>query len=409
MNVSAIVVEYNPMHNGHLYHLKKTKKLTNCDALVCIMSGNFVQRGFPSILDKWTKANMAISNGVDLVIELPTLYSLSSAEFFSFGAVSILDSLNIINSICFGSEIGNINALQDIATTLLEEPLEYKILLKNYLDKGISFAKARNLALVELNRDNKIMSENINKILSLSNNILGIEYLKSLLLLNSSIKPFTITREGADYKDENLHEEYSSASSIRKYLKENKNINILKDFLPLEGFLEFKRLITKGYNFSMEDSMINYIRYKYISGYKNLHNLIDVSEGLDNRIYKSLEKNFTYDSLVGEIKSKRYAYSRIGRILCQYFIGFENYDLNSLLKSTPNYMRVLASNEMGLKVLKKIKKHSSINIYTKLPKNTNTLLSLDIKATNAYSLLNNNIRFNEDYFRSPTIIKNTIY
>ncbi len=124
------------------------------------MSGNFVQRGFPSILDKWTKANMAISNGVDLVIELPTLYSLSSAEFFSFGAVSILDSLNIINSICFGSEIGNINALQDIATTLLEEPLEYKILLKNYLDKGISFAKARNLALVELNRDNKIMSEN---------------------------------------------------------------------------------------------------------------------------------------------------------------------------------------------------------------------------------------------------------
>ena len=155
--------------------------------------------------------------------------------------------------------------------------------------------------------------------------------------------------------------------------------------------------------------MINYIRYKYICGYKNLHSLIDVSEGLDNRIYKALEKNFTYDSLVGEIKSKRYAYSRIGRILCQYFIGFENYNLNTLLKSTPNYIRVLASNEKGLKILKEIKKHSSTKIYTKVPKNTNTLLNLDIKATNAYSILNNNIRFNEDYFRSPTIIKNTIY
>ncbi|NFE68405.1 nucleotidyltransferase, partial [Clostridium sporogenes] len=359
MNVSAIIVEYNPMHNGHLYHIKKTKELTDCDALVCIMSGNFVQRGFPSILDKWTKADIALSKGVDLVIELPTLYSLSSAEFFSFGAISILNNLNVVKNICFGSEIGNINALQDIAKTLLEEPLEYKILLKNYLDKGVSFAKARNLALVELNKDNKIMSEDINKILSLSNNILGIEYLKSLLLLNSSIKPFTITREGANYKDENLHKEYSSASSIRKYLKENKNINILKDFLPLECFLEFKKLITKSYNFSMEDSMINYIRYKYICGYKNLHSLIDVSEGLDNRIYKALEKNFTYDSLVGEIKSKRYAYSRIGRILCQYFIGFENYNLNTLLKSTPNYIRVLASNEKGLKILKEIKKHSS--------------------------------------------------
>ncbi|ENJ9652452.1 nucleotidyltransferase [Clostridium botulinum] len=409
MNVSAIIVEYNPMHNGHLYHIKKTKELTDCDALVCIMSGNFVQRGFPSILDKWTKANIALSKGVDLVIELPTLYSLSSAEFFSFGAISILNNLNVVKNICFGSEIGNINALQDIARTLLEEPLEYKILLKNYLDKGVSFAKARNLALVELNRDNKIMSEDINKILSLSNNILGIEYLKSLLLLNSSIKPFTITREGANYKDENLHKEYSSASSIRKHLKENKNINILKDFLPLECFLEFKKLITKGYNFSMEDSMINYIRYKYICGYKNLHNLIDISEGLDNRIYRALEKNFTYDSLVGEIKSKRYAYTRIGRILCQYFIGFENYNLSTLLKSTPNYIRVLASNEKGLKILKEIKKHSSTKIYTKVPKSTNTLLNLDIKATNAYSILNNNIRFNEDYFRSPTIIKNTIY
>ncbi|ENK1242532.1 nucleotidyltransferase [Clostridium botulinum] len=409
MNVSAIIVEYNPMHKGHLYHIKRTKELTNCDALICIMSGNFVQRGFPSILDKWTKADIALSNGVDLVLELPTLYSLSSAEFFSFGAISILNNLNVVNNICFGSEVGNIENLNNIAKTLLDEPLEYKNLLKNYLDKGLSFAKARNLALVELNKDNKIIQEDINKILSLSNNILGIEYLKSLRLLNSSIKPFTITRKGSNYTDENLHQEYSSASSIRKYLKENKNIDILKDFLPLEGFLELKKLISKGCNFSMEDSMTNYIRYKHISGYKNLHNLIDVSEGLDNRIYKSLEKNFTYDILVKEIKSKRYAYSRIGRILCQYFIGFENYDLSSLLKSTPNYIRVLASNENGLKVLKQIKKHSSINIYTKIPKNTTTFLNLDIQATNAYSMLNNNIKFNEDYFRSPTIIKNTIY
>ncbi|WP_251860330.1 nucleotidyltransferase [Clostridium sp. Marseille-Q2269] len=408
MNISSIIVEYNPMHKGHIYHIEKTKELTGCDALICIMSGNFVQRGFPSILDKWTKANIAISNGVDLVLELPALYSLSSAEFFSFGAISILNNLNIVNNICFGSEIGSIENLQSIANILLYEPFEYKILLKKFLNNGVSFAKARNLALVELNKNNKIINEDINKILSLSNNILGIEYLKSLLLVNSSIKPFTITRQGANYKDENLHNQYSSASSIRKYLKENENIDILKTFLPEMTFLELKNLVDSGYDFSMEDSMINYIRYKYTCGYRNIHNLIDVSEGLDNRIYKSLENNSSYHNLIGKIKSKRYAYSRIGRILCQYFIGFENYDLNTLLKSTPSYIRVLASNETGLKVLKEIKKHSSTDIYTKIPKYTNDLLALDIKSTNAYSILNNNIKFNEDYFRTPTIIKNKL-
>ncbi|EJO5347917.1 nucleotidyltransferase [Clostridium botulinum] len=409
MNVSGIIVEYNPMHKGHIYHIKKTRELTNCDALICIMSGNFVQRGLPSILDKWTKANIALSQGVDLILELPTLYSLSSAEFFSFGAISTLNSLNVVDNICFGSEVGNIKVLQDIAEILLNEPLQYKNLLKNYLDKGMSFPKSRNLALVDFNKNNKIINKDINKILSLSNNILGIEYLKALLSIKSSIKPFTITRQGANYNDENLNSKYSSASSIRKYLKENKNIDIIKDFLPYESFSELKKLITKRYNFSMEDSMTHYIRYKCISGYKNLHNLMDVSEGLDNRIYKNLEKNFTYDSLIESIKTKRYAYTRIGRILCQYFIGFENYNLDSLLKTTPNYIRVLASNEKGLKILKKIKENSSVNIYTKMPKNTSDLLDLDIKATNAYSILNTNIRLNEDYLRSPTIIKNNIY
>ena len=149
MNISGIIVEYNPLHNGHVYHINKTKELTNCDVLICVMSGNFTQRGIPSSIDKWTKTKMAINNGVDLVLELPTIYSVSSAEFFAQGAISLLNSLGIVDNICFGSEHGDINDICNISNILLKEPAEYKLLLKTYLSKGITYPLARAKALYE--------------------------------------------------------------------------------------------------------------------------------------------------------------------------------------------------------------------------------------------------------------------
>ena len=235
MNITGIIVEYNPFHNGHAYHIQKTREKTNCDAIVAVMSGNFVQRGVPAIVDKWNRSKMALMNGVDLVIELPLIYSLSSAEFFASGAVSLLNNLGIVNNLCFGSECGDTDVLSIIGKILTDEPIEFKKILKENLDKGLAYPLARSKALIQFLNifDNKkLLNYNIEEILSSSNNILGIEYCKSLIKLNSSIRPYSIQREGSTYNSTSLNNKFSSATSIRKFIKENKNIKDVETHLP---------------------------------------------------------------------------------------------------------------------------------------------------------------------------------
>ncbi len=406
MNISGIIVEYNPLHNGHLYHINKTKELTNCDALICVMSGNFAQRGIPSPIDKWTKTKMALNNGVDLVLELPTIYSVSSADFFSYGAVSLLNSLGIVDNICFGSEQGDINDIYNISNILLHEPIEFKSLLKTYLDKGIVFPLARANALYDylIASKNDISNLLSNDFFRSSNNILGIEYCKNLLKLNSSIKPYTIKREGASYNSNMLHNKFSSATAIRKFLKENGPLLELEGHVPHSVLTELMNLHSKNYEFTFEDSMFTYIKYKSATSKNSLINLPDVSEGLDNRIIKSLQNNPNYGAALQDIKSKRYTYTRISRILCQYFIGFDNFDSKKLREIPCPYARVLGFNSNGKSILKSIKSNSSIPLYTKLPKDQNATLKLDIQSTRAYSILNSVISPNSDYLISPIIV-----
>ena len=262
MKISGIIVEYNPLHNGHVFHINKTKELTNSDLIIAVMSGNFNQRGIPSIIDKWTKTKLALQNGVDIVLELPSIYALSSAEFFSYGAVSLLNSLGVVDSLCFGSEAGDITLLETIAEVLVHEPNDYKALLRRELDKGLLFPKARSLALVEhlVNKtdyDKYYLEEQLNS----SNNILGIEYIKSLKRLNSSIKPYTIKRQGGSYNSENLNEIFSSATSIRRVLSANQDILNLNHHVPESVYKELLSLHNKNYIFSFENMMYPYIRY----------------------------------------------------------------------------------------------------------------------------------------------------
>jgi len=407
MNISGIIVEYNPLHNGHLYHIKKTKELTNCDALICIMSGNFAQRGIPSSMDKWTKTKMAINNGVDLVIELPAIYSVSSAEFFSFGAVSLLNSLGIVDNICFGSEQGDIKNLYDISTILQKEPVEFKSLLKTYLSKGIVYPLARSNALYDYLKNSKDHKSDLllDNFLSSPNNILGIEYCKSLIKLNSSIIPYTLKREGAHYNSNLLHNEYSSATAIRKFIKENGSLSKLEGHVPNSVLDEMLNLYSKNYEFAFEDSMFPYIKHKAATSKNSFVNLPDVSEGLDNKIIKSLQNNMCYSSALLEMKSKRYTYTRISRILCQYFIGFDIFDSRKLREMSCPYARVLGFNSNGMSILKSIKSNSSIPLYTKIPKEQTDTLKLDVQSTRAYSTINKSISPNSDYLISPIIIK----
>lgn len=401
MNITSIISEYNPLHNGHLYHMEKTKELTGADAIICIMSGNFVQRGLPAMIDKWNRAKIALECGADLVLELPVLYSLSSAEFFAFGAVSLLNSLGAVNSVCFGSEEGDLEFLKSISQILLKEPLQFRKSLKEYLDLGYGYAKARSLALKEYIKGENIIDKNLEQRLSTSNNILGIEYLKNLIRLNSNIKPYTIRREGASYNSDIMDIKFSSATAIRKYVKENEDLSELYKQLPKSSYNLLLNLKNSNYEFASGRNMLKYIKYKYFCGDSQIEKLPDVIEGLHNKIYKSLARINDYDDLIQDIKSKRFTYTRISRILCQYFIGFERYNTEMLRKESCPYARVLGFNEIGTKILKDLKKSSNIPVYTKLPQVHNEVLGLEIQATKAYSLLNSKIDPFSDFLINP--------
>jgi predicted nucleotidyltransferase len=405
MKISAIISEYNPIHKGHVHHINRTKELADSDAIICIMSGNYVQRGIPAIIDKWNRTKAALECGADLILELPVVYSLSSAEFFAQGAVSLLSSLGVIDSISFGSEIGDINFIMKIANVLLKEPCELKNKLKLNLDKGYAYPKARSLALINYFTEVEgISNNNLSESLNSSNNILGIEYCKSLLKLKSSIKPYTIKREGSTYNDKDLNSIFSSATSIRKYIKDNKSIDELREHMPDKSYELLKGLKNANYPFVFESLMLPFIKYKYFNHKESLISLPDVSEGLHNRVYEGLLNENSYEDLIGKIKSKRYTYTRISRILCQYFVGFDNYPTDELRSQPSPYCRILGFNKEGMKALKHIKKNSSIPVYTKLPRNINSTMKLDIMATQTYSLLNSFISPMDDYLISPIII-----
>ncbi|WP_032121773.1 nucleotidyltransferase [Clostridium amazonitimonense] len=407
MKIAAIISEYNPLHNGHKYHIEKTKEELNCDYIICIMSGNFVQRGLPAYIDKWNRAEMALLSGVDLVIELPVIFSLSSAEFFAKGAVEILDSLGIVNYLSFGSEIGDTEPLKLISSVLCEEPNEYKYLLKNHLSSGLPFTKARTLALIEYMNNNSCTydSKYLMDISNSSNNILAIEYLKTLFRINSSIIPFTIKRQGANYNDENLNKDFSSATAIRNYLKSSSDLSPLKNHIPSSSYKIIENLTKRNYKFAEIENIFPFIKYKSLTDEASLKNIPEASEGLYNKVYKTLWNSENYHDAIKEIKSKRYTYTRISRLLCQYYIGFENYPVESLRRSNTEYIRVLGFNSRGSKLLKEIKNKSNIKIHTKIPKELCPMLKLDMQSTRAYSMLNPSVRYNEDYFQRPRIIE----
>ena len=240
--VLGIVGEYNPFHNGHLYHLEQSKKMTSSTYTVAIMSGNFTQRGSTSLIDKWSKAEVALQCGIDLVIELPVLYAISSAENFADGAIKILDSLKVVDYISFGAETSDIDVLQKFADVLYHEPREYKNILSHELGKGLSFPKAReNALMMYLNDIRKYVN-----VLSSPNNILGIEYLKALKKYKSNIMPISIARYESGYSDIGYSGNIASATAIRNIVK-NGGFDILRRLLPAPSYSTLIENVKKGH------------------------------------------------------------------------------------------------------------------------------------------------------------------
>lgn len=391
MKVCGIVAEYNPFHNGHKYQIEQTKKLTNCDTIIAIMSGNFIQRGLPALFNKWTRAKMAIENNVDIVIELPTCYATSSAEFFAHGAIGIIDALNCIDVLSFGSKYNDIEVLKRIASVLHSEPEEYKNLLQKELKKGTSYPIARSNALKNFLKK-EFDSKLLENILLDSNNILGIEYLKALLAYDSPIIPCAIERIGGDYNSTNIVGNICSATGIREMLQAN-NLARLPDVVPENSFTILNDALTLGKapmtlkNFEKE---ILFLLRTLTT--KELSELSDITEGLENVLKKSANEAFEIDDLIEKIKTKRYTKTRVQRILIHTLLKIQKSFVQEQ-KETPQYARILACSQKGKSMIPELVKNSRIPIVTSVNKfmknatpSQKEMLELDILATNIYTL-----------------------
>lgn len=398
--ILGIVCEYNPFHLGHLYHVETSKKLIKPDYTVAIMSGNFVERGDAAIVDKWSRAEMALNNGIDLVIELPLVYSISSAENYASGSIKILKSIGMDMFLSFGSECGDINILNEIATVLVDEPQEYLSILNHELANGTSFPKARERAILMYLNDIRRYAN----ILSESNNILGIEYLKAIKKEKAKVKPITIKRKGSKYNEINLNDKYSSATAIRHAIATQTDI---KDFVPESTYAILSNKIEKN------EFVLGLEKYEQAIIYKlrtmpteEIAMLPDVNEGLENKIKKASDSCNTLNELIEKIKSKRYTRTRITRILLFALLNITKNDMEDSYKTIP-YIRVLGVNDKGKELIAKIaKQNKKMHIITSPKKfmtnNKNrmlkNMLEKDMFASNIYTLgYSKNSKANLDY------------
>lgn len=388
--VLGIVCEYNPFHNGHLYHLEELKKITGSNYSIAIMSGNFTQRGSTAIIDKWSRTETALKAGIDLVIELPTLYAISSAENFADGAIHILDSLKIVDYVGFGAETSDIDVLDNIADVLYNEPRAYKTLLSHELNKGISFPKAReNALLIYLNNIRKYVN-----VVSAPNNILGIEYIKALKKYKSIIKPISIARFEAGHNDLSYHSNIASGTTIRNIIK-NGNFDILRRVVPESTYSILMDNIKQTHivpDLSVFERQIFYNLRKM--SIEEIRNLPDVTEGLEFSIKKAANSCNSIYEFLNIIKSKRYTSTRLQRILLYSLLGITKKDMELSKKVTP-YIRVLGLNNKGKFMISEIAKaNPKLEIITSVKrfldssnnKNLKLMLNKDIFATDVYTL-----------------------
>ncbi len=388
--VIGIIAEYNPFHNGHLYHLQKSLQLTHSSYSIAVISGNFTQRGSSSLVDKWAKAEMAIKNGIDLVLELPLLYSISSAENFAEGAIKILDSLKVVVYLSFGSESGDISTLNMVADILYKEPKAYKNILSHELSKGLSFPKARENALLMYLNDIRRFSN----VLSSPNNILGIEYLKALKKLKSPMIPVTIERYNTGYHDTAYNGNVASATAIRNIVKNN-GWDILRKVVPENTFSTLLENIKVGHvvpDLSVFERQIIYNLRKM--SIQEIAELPDVSEGLENAIKNAANSCNSVVEFLNIIKSKRYTNTRLQRILLYALLGITKKDIALSKKAIP-YIRVLGFNNKGKYLISEVARaNPKLEIITSVKKymdssnnkNSRYMLEKDIWATNVYTI-----------------------
>lgn len=347
MRITGLIAEYNPFHNGHKYHIEQAKAITGADAVIVVMSGDFVQRGMPAILPKHMRAKAALEAGASAVLELPVCYATGSAEYFAYGAVLLLEKLGCVDSICFGSECGDMELLQKAANVLVDEPAEYREALHRFVRAGDSFPLARQKALAAY-----VSPE----VLSEPNNILGLEYLKALARIGSCMKPYTIQRMASQYHDTDLQEEFSSATAIRKQILSG-NMEVLAGQVPVKFLTDLQEASPLHAN---DFSLL--LKYRLLAETKeSLLAYVDVSEDLANRIINRRNQFQNFEQFCLLLKTREITYSRISRALTHILLGLKNGDDTGI-----HYVRVLGFCKRDRAVLAQIKRDGEVPMLTKL-------------------------------------------
>ena len=399
MKLAAVIAEYNPFHNGHRHHLNLTRSAAGATHIMVVMSGGFVQRGCPAVMDKWTRAEMAIKGGADLVCELPYIFAGSGAEAFADGAVAILNAARAVDLLSFGSECGDIAMLNAISDTLCAEPDIISNALKYYLNQGMGFAAARTKAVCD------IMGEDASDLLKTPNNILAVEYLKAINRQHCAFTAFTVKRDGAGHNTAaSENPVFSSAKHIRDCLEKG-------DILSAAPYVPYT-----------SDALKNMRAGKISKNYSNallarltacdlsdIRALPDVSEGLEFAIKNALKEADNIEGIIDAVSSKRIPKSRVRRILAYLMMAVEEEKVTAL-RQAPPYLRVLAMNEKGRDIIKMIKSRSDMPILTNLRANQTKLnteqkeiLAFDIKATDLQSLFSNSFCYHRDYTKNPVL------
>lgn len=394
MRTVGLITEYNPFHNGHLHHLQESKRLAGAEVAVAVMSGHFLQRGEPALVDKWRRTRMALAAGVDVVVELPFPWACNSAPVFAAGAVRCLDALGGVDALCFGSESGSLEELQAAADLLLIRWEEIARGTRRLLREGVSYPAARARVVAEM------ADARVAELLASPNNILGIAYLKALQQLKSGIVPLTVPRIGAGYHDQQASGHIASATGIRAMLGEGKSVG---EFIPQESATLLTDARLEGLVVDVE-LLLRQLATVILRDAELLPHIYQVEHGLESRLVEAARKCESLTGLIEAVKSRQLTRTRIQRILCYVLLGISDEGMAETLASGPLYLHLLGCSERGQAWLARTRKKRSLPLVQNFSRIQATLkrrygvgsapyleaqrqLQLEERATQIYSLL----------------------
>ena len=374
MKTIGLVAEYNPFHNGHLYQINKIKELYPDSTIIVVMSPTITQRGELSLINKWNKTKICLDNNIDIVVELPSIFAMQSADIFAKGAITILNKLNI-NILVFGTEEKDLSKLKEVANLQKKDTFHKEV--KKYLDTGYNYPTSLS----------KVIKNTLGYTITSPNDLLAVSYLK---YLNSNITPFNIQRT-TSYNGTDIKDNITSATNLRTMLKKN---------IPIHTFIP--NYNQNNINKIDDQTIYNYLKYNIITNSNSLNKYVDVTEGLENRIIKYIQTSQTKDELITNIKTKRYTYNRISRMLSHILLSLTKDMTNNI---NVDYIRILGFTLQGQKHIKTLKKNIDIPLITGYKKNTSKILDYELKISSIYSLITNDNILLQEYNKKPIIKK----